>query len=195
MPKQPNTITTTLASAGLTVALTTGLFMATGANAKDDANKITPRIAVPTLNVGGGQFTVKTDLAHYDQTQEPVLTLKAHNPTNQAIEQTVNVTVTSTPAGAAVSRRMVLPKSHWTHAQKVALGPGETKTFELKTGIKLPTGRLVNVMMSNPKQAILAQDLTRRGNARRVFQAKTNDPLALQRLDQRRRIQTKVSEK
>ena len=156
----------------MTVALTAGVFRTADLNAEIDLNKITPRIATPTLNVEGGKFTIRTDLEHYDKTQEPVLTLKAHNPTDQAITQTIRVAITSIPPGATFSRRLVMPQSHWTHSQKVALKPGETKSIELKTGVKLPVGRVVNVTMSNPNASIpndiLAQNLTRRNVSRRV---------------------------
>ena len=167
MPNRKN-LFTVAASAGMTVALTLGLFWTDGLNAKEDPNKITPKIVNPELNVQGATFSIKADQAHYDKTQEPVLTLKAHNPTDQAVEQEVTVFIQSTSAGARLSRRMVIPQSHWKHTQKVALKPGETKTFELKTGIQLPTGRVVNVALANAKDMIIADNLTRRVSGRRV---------------------------
>ncbi|MDX1565360.1 MAG: hypothetical protein R3236_08150 [Phycisphaeraceae bacterium] len=187
MPNRTDLLTTA-AAAAMTVALTAGVFRTADLNAETDPNKITPRIAVPTLNVEGGTFTIRTDLERYDKTQEPVLTLKAHNPTDQAITRKIQVAITSMSANARVSRRLELPRSHWTHSQTVALKPGETKTIQLKTGIKLPTGRVVSVVMSDPNalmpNPITAQSLTRRNVSRRV--APNASPVSRARISGRR---------
>jgi hypothetical protein len=140
---------TTLTAAGMTTALSLGVFWSTGLIAKDKPAGVTPKIAQPTLNACGGKFNLTTDKANYATDESPVLTFTATNPTDKPIRDTITVAIQSISPSARLSRRITLPKLLWTHPQSVVLKAGETKTFTLKPGIKLPAKQIVTLSMQS----------------------------------------------
>jgi len=148
---------TIAASAAATIAAVLAFLGPLTVNAVDEADPvITPTIHAPTLASGGGVFKLQTDQETYQAGDLLELKLQASNPTDQPVDATLFLRMTSTRPMSAMSRTLALPEQLWEEQYVVNLQPGEETRVVLKPNAKLPAGKMISITMSDQEQAIMS---------------------------------------
>ena len=148
-----------LGVAGATMAFTLVAFGPWNCGVSDDAKGIKPTIVQPKFASQGCEFTVKTGKPEYKPGESPVVDVTAVNPTGKAVEATVWVSVMTTTVRDLLSRTLTAPRPAWSKSWCVSLQPGETKTTQLATGIKLAAKQSVTISIGDKGRAVMVGEL------------------------------------
>ncbi len=158
-------IVAVLGVAAATMAFALVLMGPARVGAVDAPEGIKPQIAQPKLEVDGCQFTVATDKPAYQPGETVMLQLTGTNPTDEPVETTVWVNVSSVSPRLMVSRvappTTMLP---WVHQCVMSLEPGQTKTVDVSTEKKLEASQIVSIALSNKDTMAMLRQLTVRPN-------------------------------
>ncbi len=180
------TIVSILGVAAATMALTLGLAAPRQVDAIDQedkaATRITPLISQPVLEVGGLEVKMSLDQPNYAPGDRPVVCLDVTNPTDQRVDTSVWIGMTSSSLASRFSRAPTLPNYLWSKSIPLALAPGETKQLQMATETEIVAGNMVSVTMSNTAQrAAIATLLNLNGGAQSVPNAGSGLSVTLDR--------------
>ena len=140
--------------AAATAAITLAVLLPGRVTAIDATESVQPTIARPTLTSLGCTFSVAAIEEAIKAGDKPTLKLTATNPTDEPVEATVTVTMTSMAPMSRMSRMMPMPRSLWNRECEIGLKAGETKTLTLSPGVELPAGQVVSVQLTDKKQMV-----------------------------------------
>jgi hypothetical protein len=144
-----------LGVAAATTALAVALTAPDQVDAVDEQEEvasITPLISQPTLKLGGLEIRLTMDKPNYRPGDKPVITIEASNPTDQRVETSVWMGMTSSSLSSRFSRAPMLPNYLWSKDIPLALEPGETRRSQFATDTELSAGTTVSVTMSDRDQ-------------------------------------------
>lgn len=144
-----------LGVAAVTMAFTLVVGRPVRLGANDAASELIPEIAQPRLEIDGCVLVLTSDKKEYAPEEKPVLSIKATNPTRQAVKTSLSVNISATSPASRFSRRMVLPEILWTKQHPLTLSPGETRVVTLATETPLPKGKSISITMGDKKQAAM----------------------------------------
>lgn len=112
------------------------------------------------IEFNGLKLSLSLDKRTYATGDAPVVTLTATNTTGQAVSLDTMVTLMATDAVSPWSRMMPLPKQRWSQPCSIALQPGETRTYELRPAVPLPSGATGSVALHSGGKALTAAHFT-----------------------------------
>jgi len=138
-----------LAVIGITAILTASIAQPRAAHADGD-EQAAPRPAV--VDMDGVALTID-DPATKSGAPEATATLTAVNRCKVPVERKVRVRLNVTPPVNPQARMMMLPAEKWSQEITLKLLAGETKTFALRTGIRVGA-RETAVFGIGPKRQI-----------------------------------------
>lgn len=130
-------------------------------------SRITPLISQPKLTLAGLDIRLTMDKSDYAPGEEPVILLEATNGTEQRVESSVWVGMTSSSPMSALSRAPMMPNFIWSDEVPLALEPGETRQLRIETDTQLAVGNTISITLSDSDQkAVFARllDLGRRSS-------------------------------
>jgi len=151
--------------------------------AVDAPEGLKPHIAQPKLEVDGCQFTVATDKPAYQPGEAITLQLTGTNPTDEPVETSVWVNVSSVSPVLMVSRvampTRVMP---WVHQCAMSLEPGQTKTVSVPIEQAAGLSQLVSISLSGEDVTALMRQLTvsPNGTQQQAIQGSAVNQLLLQ---------------
>ncbi len=154
-----NDLTLIGAAALATAVLTVASFLPSSIEAGGEGEGLAPKVAQPKLVTDGVEVSVAAaDNQSLKADAEPSFVLKLVNPTDHPADLRVQVAMTSTSPGAAMSRIGPMPSQFWDQRYTTTLKPNETKTVTLAPQKKLPSNSMVSVYLQpvNPKVASAA---------------------------------------
>ena len=137
-----------------TAAITLAVLLPGRAGAIDATESMQPTIARPTLTSLGCTFSIAAIEEAIKAGDKPTLKLTATNPTDEPVEATVSVNMTSMAPMSPLSRMMPMPRSLWDRECTVGLKAGETKTLTLSPDVELPAGQVVSLQLADKKRAV-----------------------------------------
>ena len=118
----------------------------------DGRSEIRPMISQPVLDISGLQVKLTMDKPSYVAGATPEITIEATNPTDQRIETSVWIGMTSSTIAAMLSRAPTMPEYIWSETCPLAVERGETQTVRIIPGKELVAGNTVSVTMSATDQ-------------------------------------------
>jgi len=139
-----------LASATLAVALFSG-----GPTIAADDNQ--PRKIQPKFTAHNVEMTVEPRDARVFQAGDiPEFTIRAVNTSKESVEFPVELTLAKTSPRDTFSRLPLMPTEIWKGPLSIALGPNETKTFNIAAQTSLATQTFYSVRLREPMPAPIA---------------------------------------
>ncbi len=129
---------------------------------QDAATRITPLIGQPTLKIAGLEIKLALDKPDYAPGDKPIITLETTNPTDERIETSAWIGMTSTGLASRMSRALTMPNYLWSENIPLALEPGETKKLTFTTEKELVAGNTVSVTMGDTDQKAAIAKLLKR---------------------------------
>jgi hypothetical protein len=167
---KPQNLMTVLAAAAVTVAVTLGLAALWDGGSVQAGPTVKPVITQPQFTSQGCTFVLKTDQPTYEAGQSPVIEVTATNPTDQPVEASVTVTVTSTSPQSRRSRMLTLPATLWSHKYDFSLKPGESKPLSATCAARLPAGQEVRIILGDNQAGIMATNTAVPGDVTNLTQ-------------------------
>jgi len=140
--------------AAATATVTLAVLLPGRVTATNATEAVQPTIAKPTLKSLGCTFSLAAIEEAIKAGDKPTLKLTATNPTDQPVEATVSLNMTSMAPMSRVSRMLPMPRSLWKRDCTIGLKAGETKTLTLSPGVKLPAGQVISVQLTDKKKAV-----------------------------------------
>jgi hypothetical protein len=153
---RPRDVLAVLAVAAVTAAFVVAALGPARVTAVDQVATITPAIAQPEFTTAGCVLRISTDKPAYEPGESPVLAVEASNPTDQPAEVNVWVSFLSGSPSNPLARTISLPTTIWSDKLTVQLMPGQTRTIELPTDIKLAAGQSITINVSDQQNAVMA---------------------------------------
>jgi len=151
-----------LAVIGITAILTASFAQPRAAHADGDEQAAAPRPAVVDLD--GVALTID-DPATKGGTPEAMATLTAVNRRKVPVERKVRVHLNVTPP-VNPQARMVFPSGEkWSRMITLKLAAGETKTFDLRTGIRVGAREIAAFGIGDKRENILERVLGKKASA------------------------------
>lgn len=185
-----------LGVAAATMAFTIGFAASGPVDAVDQAenasNRITPLIGQPTLEIAGLEISLAMDKPNYAPGDKPVVTLETTNPTDQRVETNVWIGMTSSSPSSFRSRALTMPSYFWTQNVPLALGPGETKQFQVATEKEFVAGKSIAVTMSHTDEKAALAKLLKPIAAARASNAEAVVPVTPDNAFVARKVPTRV---
>ena len=126
---------------------------------------VTPIVDAAALKIDGIELSVRyigsstSERAIMVETGTPLeMELVAQNTADHAGNVPVSISMSGTDASNPLSR-VIRYKELWRHDETIALAPGESRTIELPTGIKIANGQSMMINLTSGKEAVSALHL------------------------------------
>lgn len=149
-----------LAVIGVTAMLTAPFARPRAAHADGDQRTATPRLAA-TFNLDGVALTLD-DSATKGGAPEATATLTAVNTRDSAVDCKARVRLVVTPPANPRARMLMPPAEKWSQDIALKLAAGETKTFELHTGIRVGAREIATFSIGSRLKSSLKRTLGRK---------------------------------
>jgi hypothetical protein len=148
-----------LAVIGVTAMLTASFARPRAAHADGDERNATPRLAA--IDLDGVALTLDGSATRGDA-PEATATLTAANTRDVAVDRKVRVRLIVTPPANPLARMPKPSVEKWSQDIALKLAAGETKTFELRTGIRMGARELATFSVGSRLTSSLERALGRK---------------------------------
>jgi len=148
-----------LAVIGITAILAAPFARPRAAHADGDAQVAASGPAA--VHLSGVALTI-VDPATKGGTPEATATLKATNRLDAPVERKVRVQLEVTPPANPRARMLALPAEKWSREIALKLAAGETKTFDLRTGVSVGTREIARFRIGSKRETVLVRALGRK---------------------------------
>ncbi len=111
-----------------------------------------PAIPHMEMDTAGCRIEVSTDKTEYQPGDSPILTITAKNPGSQPVETSIQLQILAASIPSPFARVMPQAQSVWAGDCLVQLGPGETRSFVVKSDAQLAAGQLLTMAMTSGDQ-------------------------------------------
>ena len=159
------TLTTAAAATLAAFALTLAAFWPAEVRAMKERPDLRPEIALPTLAIDGCQVSLRRLDGKPEAGSPPAVELKVVNPTDQAVELELAVSLMSRQPVSPLSRMIPMPRSLWQQKCRLSAAPGETRRLKLTTNANVPPGHTSHFTLRSGKQAIHTSPVATGGRA------------------------------
>lgn len=115
-------------------------------------SRVTPLIGQPKLTLAGLDIRLTMNKPDYAPGEKPVILLEATNRTEQRVETSAWMGMTSSSPMSALSRAPTMPTFIWSDEVPLALEPGETKQHRIDTDTELAARNTISITLSDSDQ-------------------------------------------
>ncbi|MHC5049336.1 MAG: hypothetical protein ACYTGK_01865 [Planctomycetota bacterium] len=148
-----------LAVIGITAILAAPFAQPRAAHADGEEQTATPRLAA--IDLDGVAVTLDGQAAK-GGTPEATATLTAVNTRNAAVDRKIRVRLEVTPPANPHARMLMLPAEKWSQEIALKLAAGETKTLELRTGVRVAAREIARFRIGSNGAATLERFIRRK---------------------------------